>query len=139
MTIKILFISSIHLSISLIKILKSDIFYCIRSTSYFFVKDNNDFYFNFSIFFSCIYYRIIKKIISTCNSLFFFLYINFFFVQVDPLTVKWCAILHNNRAAAYLSDGHLKECLSDCNEAILKDQNYSKAYLRRARVYRVSG
>ena len=62
---------------------------------------------------------------------------SFFFCQVDPLTVKWCAILHNNRAAAYLSDGHLKECLSDCNEAILKDPNYSKAYLRRARVYRV--
>ena len=57
---------------------------------------------------------------------------------MDPLAVKWVAILYNNRAAAYLCEGRLKESVADCHEAISRDANYYKAYLRRARAFRVN-
>jgi hypothetical protein len=59
--------------------------------------------------------------------------------QVDPLAVKWCAILYNNRAAAHLGTGQLKEAVSDCHQAIARDPLYARAFLRRARALAVSG
>jgi hypothetical protein len=58
--------------------------------------------------------------------------------QVDPLAVKWCAILYNNRAAAHLGTGQLKEAVSDCHQAIARDPLYARAFLRRARALAVS-
>lgn len=58
--------------------------------------------------------------------------------QIDPSARKWNAILYSNRAAAHMSLGMHADAVGDCNQAILKDPDFAKAYLRRARAYRVS-
>lgn len=57
--------------------------------------------------------------------------------QVDPSARKWNAILYSNRAAAHMALGMHADAAQDCNQAIAKDPDFSKAYLRRARAYRV--
>jgi hypothetical protein len=58
--------------------------------------------------------------------------------QIDPLARRWGAILHSNRSAAEMSLGLFAEAVIDCNHALVKDPEYFRAYLRRARAYRVS-
>lgn len=58
--------------------------------------------------------------------------------QLDPSALRWNAIICSNRAAANMSLGMHSDAISDCNQAIQKDPDFSKAYLRRARAYRVS-
>jgi tetratricopeptide (TPR) repeat protein len=57
--------------------------------------------------------------------------------QIDPSARKWNAILHSNRAAAHMSLGMHSDAVQDCNQAIQKDPDFAKAFLRRARAYRV--
>lgn len=57
--------------------------------------------------------------------------------QVDPSARKWNAIIFSNRAAAHMSLGMHTDAVTDCHHAIQKDPDFSKAYLRRARAYRV--
>lgn len=59
-------------------------------------------------------------------------------INADPQAVRWGAILYNNRAAANMGVGHLTEAIADCHQAIGRDANYSKAYLRRARALAAS-
>ncbi|CAG2119805.1 unnamed protein product [Medioppia subpectinata] len=49
------------------------------------------------------------------------------------------AVVHSNRSAAHLHCHRLDEALNDCNEAILLDDHYVKAILRRAQIYRQMG
>lgn len=58
-------------------------------------------------------------------------------IQVDPSARKWNAIIFSNRAAAHMSLGMHTDAVTDCHHAIQKDPDFSKAYLRRARAYRV--
>jgi tetratricopeptide (TPR) repeat protein len=57
-------------------------------------------------------------------------------LKIDPNAVRWCAILHSNRAAAYMALAMNDEAVRDCNAAIAKDSSYARAYLRRARAFR---
>ena len=41
--------------------------------------------------------------------------------------------MSSNRAAAHMGLGRLAETVADCHQAISRDPNYSRAYLRRAR------
>jgi tetratricopeptide (TPR) repeat protein len=59
-------------------------------------------------------------------------------INADPQAIRWGAILYNNRAAANMHLGHLTEAIADCHQAIGRDSNYSKAYLRRARALAAS-
>ncbi len=59
-------------------------------------------------------------------------------LQLDPTARRWAAILHSNRAATQMSLGLFADAILDCNNAAAKDSEYSRAYLRRARAYRVS-
>ena len=54
----------------------------------------------------------------------------------DSTAVRWAAILHSNRAAAYMGSEMYQEAVKDCHQAISKDSEYHKAYLRRARAFR---
>ncbi len=56
---------------------------------------------------------------------------------MDPSARKWNAIIFSNRAAAHMSLGMHTDAVTDCHHAIQKDPDFSKAYLRRARAYRV--
>ena len=47
-------------------------------------------------------------------------------------------MLYNSRAAAHLGTGQLKEAVADCQQAINRDPNFLRAYLRRARILAVS-
>ena len=53
--------------------------------------------------------------------------------RIDPQAVRWAAILYNNRAAARMAVGQLAEAIADCHEALTRDPQYSRVYLRRAR------
>lgn len=56
---------------------------------------------------------------------------------MDITSKKWNAILHSNRAAAHMSLGAFNEAVNDCHQAINKDPDFAKAYLRRARANKV--
>jgi len=57
-------------------------------------------------------------------------------LRADPGAMRWNAILHSNRAAAYMSLGLHQEAVSDCHQSIARDPHYARAYLRRARALR---
>ena len=57
-------------------------------------------------------------------------------LQVDSTAVRWNAILHSNRAAAYMSMSKFEEAVRDCHAALSKDPSYARAYVRRARAHR---
>ena len=57
-------------------------------------------------------------------------------LQVDANAVRWNAILHSNRAAAYMAMGKHDDAVRDCHAALSKDPSYARAYLRRARAHR---
>lgn len=59
------------------------------------------------------------------------------FIQVDSEAVRWVAILYCNRAAAHMALQAYTEAVADCHQAITRDSDLSKAYLRRARAYGV--
>lgn len=52
---------------------------------------------------------------------------------MDTEAQRWNAVLHCNRAAAYMSLKKYAEAVNDCNKSIALDENYSRAHLRRAR------
>ena len=58
-------------------------------------------------------------------------------IKVDSEALYWNAVLFGNRAAAYMALGMYKEALVDCHNALARQPEYFKAYLRRARVYKV--
>jgi tetratricopeptide (TPR) repeat protein len=59
-------------------------------------------------------------------------------IKSDPSAVRWAAILFNNRAAAHMAVGQLAEAIADCHEALSRDADYARAYLRRARALALS-
>jgi len=56
-------------------------------------------------------------------------------LEIDPTNESLNATLYCNRAAAGMKLKKLKESLDDCNKALELDEQYVKAYLRRARIY----
>ena len=46
-------------------------------------------------------------------------------------------MIYSNRAAAHMSLGMYADAVGDCNQAVLRDPDFAKAYLRRARAYKV--
>ena len=59
-------------------------------------------------------------------------------LRADPTAVRWAAILHNNRAAAYMALGQASDAIADCHQALTRDPHYTRAYLRRARALAAS-
>jgi DnaJ homolog subfamily C member 7 len=59
-------------------------------------------------------------------------------LKIDLTAKRWGAILHCNRAAAQIGLKMFAEAVVDCNQAIHLDGDYARAYLRRARAFRVS-
>lgn len=59
-------------------------------------------------------------------------------LKVDLSAKKWNAILFCNRAAANMALGQYSDALMDCHNAIVKDPEYPRAYIRRARAYRAT-
>lgn len=59
-------------------------------------------------------------------------------LKVDSEAVFWNAVLYCNRAACYMALSKFREALVDCHNSLSRQPDYSKAYLRRARVYKVS-
>lgn len=57
-------------------------------------------------------------------------------LKIDKDARIWNAILYSNRAATEMSLGLYAEAVNDCHNAIAKDSEYSRAYLRRARAFR---
>lgn len=57
-------------------------------------------------------------------------------LTVDPKHDSFNSTLYCNRAAAHIKLGDDKAALSDCNEAIERDDQYLKAYARRAQVHK---
>eukprot|EP01039_Chlorochromonas_danica_P002157 gene2157-2355_t len=57
-------------------------------------------------------------------------------LKVDPSARRWAAVLYSNRAATHMALGMFAEAISDCHNALAKDADYCRAYLRRARAYR---
>jgi len=57
-------------------------------------------------------------------------------LKVDPSARRWNAILYSNRAAAHMSLGMFSDAVQDCNQAIQRDPDFAKAFLRRARAFR---
>ncbi len=55
---------------------------------------------------------------------------------VDPEAVRWSAVIYSNRAAAHMSLNSYTEAVNDCNKAIALDDEYARAYLRRARAHK---
>ena len=58
-------------------------------------------------------------------------------LQVDEDAYLWNAIMFGNRAASSMRLGLFNEAVSDCLQSLARDEFYSRAYLRRARAYRV--
>ncbi|CAE7782956.1 dnajc7, partial [Symbiodinium microadriaticum] len=57
-------------------------------------------------------------------------------LQVDPDAHIWNAIMFGNRAASSMRLGLFSEAVSDCHQSLVRDPNYIRAYLRRARANR---
>ena len=57
-------------------------------------------------------------------------------LKADPSAIRWNAILHSNRAAAYMALNMCEDAIRDCHQSINKDPNYTRAYIRRARAFR---
>ena len=57
-------------------------------------------------------------------------------LKTDFSAKKWNAILYCNRAASNMALENHKDALMDCHNAIAKDPDYARAYLRRARAYK---
>jgi hypothetical protein len=57
-------------------------------------------------------------------------------MKSDPSAFRWAAVLHSNRAAAFMSLNMFQDAVNDCNSAAAKDPGYNRAYLRRARALR---
>jgi DnaJ family protein C protein 7 len=60
-------------------------------------------------------------------------------LSVDTKNHFTNAKLFCNRALVHLELGKIDDAISDCTEAIQFDQNYTKAYVRRARCFRKRG
>jgi DnaJ homolog subfamily C member 7 len=58
-------------------------------------------------------------------------------LQVDPDAHIWNAIMFGNRAASSMRLGLFSEAVSDCHQSLVRDPEYTRAYLRRARANRV--
>eukprot|EP00605_Chrysophyceae_sp_TOSAG23-4_P001749 GSChrysophyteH1.ASY1.ANO1.1936.1 assembled CDS len=56
-------------------------------------------------------------------------------LKADPSAERWNAILHSNRAAAFMALNMHEDAVRDCHQAINKDPQYVRAYLRRARAF----
>lgn len=56
---------------------------------------------------------------------------------MDISARKWNSILYSNRAAANMAINQYQEAVMDCHNAINKDPNFVRAYLRRARAFKV--
>ncbi|KAJ8319898.1 hypothetical protein KUTeg_001485 [Tegillarca granosa] len=56
-------------------------------------------------------------------------------LQIDPNNKFTNSKLYNNRATVSAKLGKVKEAADDCTKAIELDENYVKAYLRRAKCY----
>ena len=59
-------------------------------------------------------------------------------INADKQAVRWAAILYNNRAAAHMALGQHASAIADCHQAISRDGDYARAYLRRARALAAS-
>lgn len=59
-------------------------------------------------------------------------------LQIDATARKWNAILHSNRAAAYMALGLYEDAILDCDETMGCDFFFDRAYLRRARACKVN-
>jgi len=57
-------------------------------------------------------------------------------LKVDPEATKFNCVIYSNRAAGYMSLCCYSEAIGDCNKAISLDEEFSRAYLRRARAHR---
>lgn len=60
-------------------------------------------------------------------------------LQVDPDAHIWNAIMFGNRAASSMRLGLFSEAVSDCHQSLVRDPEYTRAYLRRARANRALG
>eukprot|EP01102_Stenamoeba_stenopodia_P003771 TRINITY_DN13913_c0_g1_i1.p1 TRINITY_DN13913_c0_g1~~TRINITY_DN13913_c0_g1_i1.p1 ORF type:complete len:499 (-),score=136.49 TRINITY_DN13913_c0_g1_i1:9-1505(-) len=56
-------------------------------------------------------------------------------LEIDPTNETLNATLYCNRAAAGIKLKKLTESLEDCNKALALDEQYVKAYIRRAKIY----
>jgi DnaJ family protein C protein 7 len=56
-------------------------------------------------------------------------------LSLDELNDQFNRTLYANRAAALMKLGRLKDAIRDCTVAIELDANYTKAYIRRAKIY----
>uniref|UniRef100_A0A7S1NNI6 J domain-containing protein n=1 Tax=Eutreptiella gymnastica TaxID=73025 RepID=A0A7S1NNI6_9EUGL len=59
-------------------------------------------------------------------------------LAVDPHNVRMNSVIYCNRAAAYKEEGMLQQAINDCNLAIKIDDQYVKAYQRRARCHQAA-
>ena len=57
---------------------------------------------------------------------------------MDLSARKWNSILYSNRAAANMALNQFQDAVMDCHNAIAKDPTFYRAYLRRARAYKVN-
>ena len=55
--------------------------------------------------------------------------------MLDPLNKKLNSVIHNNRAAARKELKKYAEAADDCTKAVDADPNFTKAFLRRSRIY----
>lgn len=58
-------------------------------------------------------------------------------LDIEPSNTRLTAVLLCNRAAARKEENQYLEAIQDCTDAIAKDENYIKAYLRRGRCKQV--
>ncbi len=59
-------------------------------------------------------------------------------LQLDPTAHVWNAVMYGNRAAALMRLEMYTEAVADCHQSLARDPDYLRAYLRRARAYKVS-
>jgi DnaJ family protein C protein 7 len=60
-------------------------------------------------------------------------------LKKDHEAVRWNALLHCNRAAAYLNAEKFSEAIEDCNQALSLDKTLILSFLRRARAHKALG
>ena len=58
-------------------------------------------------------------------------------LKVDSNAIYWHSVIYCNRAACYMALSMFREALIDCHNSLSRQPDYPKAYLRRARVFKV--